>query len=124
MRETFLTAIKLILTDRLMTSLLIVLAAFSVIYSLYVGISLRPGDLQVAMHYTSYGETNYYRDQWYYLISFAVYGGVILAGHGLVAMKLYVMQKRQLAIAFVLFGYLLLIIAWITARSVLGVAFL
>lgn len=124
MRETFKTAVKLILADRAVATMLLFLAVLSIIYSLYVGFSLRPGDLQVAVHYTSYGETNYYREQWYYLISFVLFGAMVLVAHSLIAMKLYVLQRRQLAITFIWFSYLLLIVAWIVARSVLGSAFL
>jgi hypothetical protein len=124
MRENIITALKLIIVDRLVTILLSVFILLCLIYCLYVGLSLRPSELQVAVHYTSFGETNFYRAKWYYLLSFIAFGLGLAAFHTILAIKLYVQERRQIALAFIALSFLLLLIAWIMTRSILKVAFL
>lgn len=124
MKENIITALKLIIVDRLVTVLLGSFILLCLAYCLYVGLSLRPSDLQVAVHYTSFGETNFYRAKWYYLLSFIVFGLGLAAFHTILAIKLYVQERRQIALAFIGLSFLLLLIAWIMTRSVLRVAFL
>ncbi len=124
MKENIITALKLIIVDRLVTVLLSSFILLCLAYCLYVGLSLRPSDLQVAVHYTSFGETNFYRAKWYYLLSFIVFGLGLAAFHTILTIKLYVQERRQIALAFIGLSFLLLLIAWIMTRSVLKVAFL
>lgn len=124
MKENIITALKLIIVDRLVTVLLSSFILLCLAYCLYVGLSLRPSDLQVAVHYTSFGETNFYRAKWYYLLSFIVFGLGLAVFHTILAIKLYVQERRQIALAFIGLSFLLLLIAWIMTRSVLKVAFL
>ena len=124
MKETIVKSIKLILEDRLMTILIALLLLICIAYCIYVGVSLRPSDLQVAVHYTAFGQTNFYREKWYYLITFIVFGALIGSIHSVLAAKLYVQGRRQMAIAFILLSIVLILIAWIITRSVLKVAFL
>lgn len=124
MKENIITALKLIVVDRLIVVLLGSFVLLCLAYCLYVGLSLRPSDLQVAVHYTSFGETNFYRAKWYYLLSFIVFGLGLGAFHTILAIKLYVQERRQIALAFIGLSFLLLLIAWIMTRSILKVAFL
>ena len=124
MKENIITALKLIVADRLVAALLGGFIVLCLGYCLYVGLSLRPSDLQVAVHYTSFGETNFYRAKWYYLLSFVLFGLGLAIFHTILAIKLYVQERRQIALAFIGLSFLLLLIAWIMTRSVLKVAFL
>lgn len=124
MRENIITALKLIIVDRLVTVLLGSFILLCLAYCLYVGLSLRPSDLQVAIHYTSFGDTNFYRAKWYYLLSFIAFGLGLATFHTILTIKLYVQERRQLALAFIGLSFLLLFIAWIMTRSILKVAFL
>lgn len=124
MRENIITALKLIIVDRLVTVLLGSFILLCLAYCLYVGLSLRPSDLQVAIHYTSFGDTNFYRAKWYYLLSFIAFGLGLATFHTILTIKLYVQERRQLALAFIGLSFLLLFVAWIMTRSILKVAFL
>lgn len=123
MKNNIIRSIKLILADRPITILLIGLVAASLLYCLYVGLSLRPSDLQVAVHYTAYGETNFYREKWYYLLSFIGFGLIVATLNTAIAIKLYVLERRQLALFFIWMSFLVLAIGWILTSSVLRVAF-
>jgi hypothetical protein len=107
-----------------MTVLIIVFIIFCLAYSVYVGTSLRPSDLQVAVHYTAFGETSFYREKWYYLVSFIIFGIIVAVTHTALVAKLYLQGRREIALAFVWLSLLLVIIAWFIAWSVLKVAFL
>lgn len=116
--------IKLVLADRLVAALTILLIAVATLYCIYVGLSLQVSDVQVAVHYTAYGGTNFYRDKWYYLISFIGFGASFAVIHTVLMLKLYAMERRQLALLFIGLSFLILAIAWMITRSVLKVAFL
>lgn len=124
MKTNFITSLKLILADRLVTAMLVVFILACTAYCIYVGVSLRPSDLQVAVHYTAFGGTSFYREKWYYLISFIMFGLILGVIHSILVVKLYVQERRQMAILFAWLSFLLLLIAWIITNSVLKVAFL
>lgn len=123
MKHTIIRSLKLILADRPVLLLLIGLIAAALIYCVIVGVSLRPSDLQVAVHYTAYGETNFYREKWYYLLSFIGFGLILAIIHSAIAIKLYVLERRQLAIFFLWVSLLVLVIGWFLTSAVLRVAF-
>lgn len=124
MKTNVINSIKPILSDRLMTVLIIAFIILCLAYSVYVGASLRPSDLQVAVHYTAFGETSFYREKWYYLISFILFGVIVAVTHSALIVKLYLQGRREIALAFVWLSLLLVVIAWFIAWSVLKVAFL
>ena len=124
MKTDYITYVKNILADRLVTAVVVLLILLSLAYCIYVGISLRPSDLQVAVHYTAYGNTSFYREKWYYLISFIVFGALVAIMHSILVIKLYVQGRRQIALLFAWLSILLLVIAWLITWSVFKVAFL
>ncbi|HEV7951912.1 MAG TPA: hypothetical protein VGO98_00885 [Candidatus Saccharimonadales bacterium] len=124
MKENFITSLKLILSDRLMVVILALFILACTAYCIYVGASLQPSDLQVAVHYTAFGGTSFYREKWYYLISFIMFGFILAVVHTILIIKLYVQERRQMAIMFAWLSFLLLFIGWMITSSVLKVAFL
>jgi len=123
MKDTIIQAIKLILADRPVMLLLAGLVLAAVAYCVFVVLSLRPSDLQVAVHYTAYGETNFYREKWYYLLSFIGFGLIVAILNTTIAVKFYVLERRQLTLFFIWMSFLLLLVGWILTAAVLKVAF-
>lgn len=124
MKSTLTNSIKLILDDRLLSGLLILLVLACLAYCIYIGISLRPSDLQVAIHYTAFGGTSFYREKWYYLITFIVFGALIATMHSALVIKIYTQGRREIAILFAWLSILLVVIAWFVTWAILKVAFL
>lgn len=124
MKTRFFSAIKPILADRQLLGFLIAIAGFSLLYVLYVVLSLRPTDVQVATHYSAFGDTHYYRNKWYYVLTFAVFGLVFAVAHIGIILKLIKEDFRSLAIAFAWLSLMLLIVAFILTHSILSIAFL
>jgi hypothetical protein len=114
----------MILTDRLLTVLMALFLLCCIAYCIYVGISLHPSDLQVAVHYTAYGETNFYRDKWYYLLSFIAFGIIVAVTHTALTTKIYMQGRRHLALLFLGLSFLLVLITWSMTVSILRIAFL
>lgn len=114
----------MILSDRLITVLLVVFILLCGLYCTYVTLSIHPIDLQVAVHYTAYGETTFYRNKWYYFSTFIVFGGVLAILHTLITAKLYMQGRRHLALLFLGLSVSVLIVAWFVTRSILRIAFL
>jgi hypothetical protein len=123
MKIELINSIKQILADRVVAALILLLILSSLAYCIYVGVSLHPSDLQVAVHYTAYGQTSFYREKWYYLISFILFGLILAIVHSALIVKMHVQERRQLAILFAWLSILLVAIAWFLARAVLGIAF-
>lgn len=123
MKENIIRSLKLVIADRVVTVLLAALVLIVAAYCVYVGISLHPSDLQVAVHYTAFGETGYYREKWYYLLSFIGFGVIVGVIHSALAIKFYILERRQLAIFFIWLSIFLMVIAWFLTASVLRVAF-
>lgn len=124
MKTTIINSIKPILSDRLMVILTIAFALVALAYCIYVAVSLRPSDLQVAVHYTAFGETNFYRERWFYLINFIAFGIVVGVVHTVLSVKLYLQGRRPIALLFLWLSIFLIAIAFLLTRVVLNVAFL
>lgn len=124
MKKTITATLKTILEDRYLTVMIIGLILFSLIYSIYIAASLRPSDLQVAVHYTAFGPTGFYRQQWFYLINFIVFGLIIAVAHAALIIKMHIQGRRQMALLFAWISFLLVVIAFFMTRAVLKVAFL
>ena len=124
MKTNLLTAIKLVAADRLMAVLTIMMILAALVYCVFVAVSLQPSDLQVAVHYTAFGETSFYREKWYYLLSFVAFGLIVAVIHTALILKLYTLEQRQLAVLFAWLSILIIIIATAITQSVLKVAFL
>ena len=124
MKTSIFPPIKALLSDRLAAAAVIALIVACLAYCAYVGISLRPSDLQVAVHYTAYGTTNFYREKWYYLITFIVFGLLVASVHTALVVKLYAQGRRQIALLFAWLSLLLVAIAFLITHAVLRIAFL
>ncbi len=124
MKTASINYIKLILADRALALLLLLFILVAIAYAVYVGISLRPSDLQVAVHYSAFGETSFYRDKWYYFINFIAVGAIMAIAHTVITVKLFIQGRRPLALAFVWLSLLFVVIIWFTTWAVLRVAFL
>ena len=85
MKTTVINVSKQILADRPFLLALIALVFFSLAFCLYVTVSLHPSELQVVTHYSAFGTTNFYRDKWFYLAGFIVFGFLNMLIYGALA---------------------------------------
>lgn len=124
MRHIIKTSLKQIASDRVMLLLMAGLFIGGIAYVVYVAFSLNPSDLQLATRYTSFGETHFYREKWWYLLSFIGFGLLFVVAHIGILVKLFVIGMRQLALAFAWLSALVLVLMFVYTYAVLSIAYL
>lgn len=121
MQHSIKTAFKELITNRYLTVLCSVLTVLAVLFILYLSIAVRPSELQLVTHYTAYGVTHLYRDQWLYLFTFALFAVLVAFFHSALAIKLYITKGHPLAIMLAWLGIGIIVFAWITAIALINV---
>ena len=98
----------------LMTLLVVVIIVLGATY-------IRPSDLQLPVRYSSFGITNFYRDKWYYLINFILFGLLVLVMHTGISLRLLAAKGRSFALAFLWMTVAMLLIASVTIYALFRV---
>lgn len=124
MKQLVKSTIQQITSDRPLSLLMFGVLLGGLAYIVYVAISLSASDLQLAIRYTSFGDTHFYRDQWWYLLGFIGFGILFLIAHVGMTAKLVAIELKQLAYAFAWLSLLVLILMFAYTYSVLGIAYL
>ena len=112
------------MADRPLLLLLFGMILGGIGYIVYVGFSLQQSDLQLATRYTSYGETHFYREKWWYLLSFIGFGLLFIIAHAGMFVKLVAIGMRQLAISFAWLSLIVLVLMFVYTYAVLSIAYL
>jgi len=110
-----------LISDRYFFVLIFSSFILAIILSIVIAFSVHPSELQLVSHYSAYGITHLYRDQWYYLISFIFFGPIISFLHAIIAIKISFVRGRPLAILFTWLGMGVVVIGFITILAVLNV---
>jgi hypothetical protein len=124
MKHIIRSTIQQILADRAMTLLCLGLILGGIGYVIYVAVNLSASDLQLAIRYTSFGETHFYRDKWWYLLSFVGFGLLFIVAHVGMLAKLFVIGMKHLAHSFAWLSFVVLILMFVYTYSVLNIAYL
>lgn len=121
LKTNFIQSIKELTTNRYLTTLSIILVLLTIAFVIYIALTVHPSDLQLVTHYTAFGVTHLYRDQWFYLLSFIGFAVLSTFLHIAIAIKIYITKGHPLAIMFLWLGIGIIIFAWITAISIINV---
>lgn len=121
LKTNFIHSLKELVTNRYLTTLSIILVLLSAAFVVYILLAVRPSDLQLVTHYTAFGVTHLYRDQWFYLLTFVGFAVLVAFMHVAIAIKLYITKGHPLAIMFAWFGIGIILFAWVTAISIINV---
>ena len=124
MKHIFQNTLKQILADRPMMLLSLGLLIGGLAYIAYVAFNLNASDLQLATRYTSFGETHFYREKWWYLLSFIGFGVLFMTAHIGMLAKLHAIGLRQLALAFAWLSVIVLVLMFVYTYAVLSIAYL
>jgi len=119
--NTIKTSFKELITNRYLTILTIVTIILAALFVVYILFTVRPSELQLVTHYTAYGITHLYRDQWFYLLTFGGFAVLVAFLHVAISLKLYITKGHPLAIMFAWMGIGILLFAWVTAFSIINV---
>lgn len=110
MKQRVLTHIQTIAEDK---HLVIALSVFSLVcigLIIFLALGIQPSERQVAVHYTSFGTTNFYRDKWYYLLGLIGFILIAAVSHGVITFRILKEKGRHLALAFAWFGVMIMFV--------------
>ena len=122
MKKQALKSVQTILDDRYLSVLLGGFLLLCLVVIIYLGFTIHASELQVVVHYTSFGTTNFYRDKWYYLLTFAFFVLIMAVGHTIIAIKLLEKKGREFALSFVWLSVVIILIAAALFYQVLKIA--
>ena len=122
MKQQILTHFQAIAKDKHLLIVLVVFLLLSVGLLVFLSVGINSSERQVAVHYTSYGTTNFYRDKWDYLLSFVGFVLVLAVAHSVIIFRLLQEKGRHLAVAFAWLGVIMLFIVLALMLQILKIA--
>ena len=117
------TPLRTIAADRPFFAALIGVLVAGIIYMLVMGFTLQVRDVQVYVRYTAFGEAHFYKSYWYYLLSFVLFGALVMVVHIGLMVKLYSLQRRQTALFVGAAAVLVLLVAASYGLAVMHLAY-
>ena len=117
------TPLRTIAADRPFFAALLGLFVAGIIYMLVMGFTLQVRDVQVYVRYTAFGEAHFYKSYWYYLLSFVLFGALVMVVHIGLMVKLYSLQRRQTALFVGAAAVLVLLVAASYGLAVMHLAY-
>ena len=120
-KTNFIQSIKQLLTNRYLTILSGVTIFLALSLTIFILVRVHPSDLQLVTHYTAFGVTHLYRDQWFYLLNFIGFAVIVAFVNIAITIRIYLLKGHPLAVLFAWFGIGLLVFTWIVALSIINV---
>jgi len=120
MKTIIIKSLKDLIADRYLLALLSVLLLLALTFAVVIGLSIHPSERQLISHYSAFGITHFYFDQWFYMISFVFFGIAAAVLNIIVAIKLLAVKGHSIAIMYAWFGIGIILLAWITASTLLN----
>lgn len=121
LKDTITHSLKELITNRYLTVLSVVTVVLAIAFVIFIGVTVRPSELQLVTHYTAYGVTHLYRDQWFYLLTFGGFAVITAIINIAIALKVYLTKGHPLAIMFAWVGIGIMVFAWLTSFSIINV---
>ena len=118
MKETF----QILIKDRMFLAPLIIGALLVAGLFVMGATHIRISELQVPVRYSSFGITNFYREQWFYQFAFLVFGLALYVLHTLVGLKLYAKKGVAFSVGFQWMTAVLLLFTIVTVAAIFQVA--
>lgn len=122
MKNQIIKSVRLFTKDRYLTVILSIFLVLCFASVVLLTLEIHPSELQVVVHYTAFGPTNFYRDKWFYLITFVVYILLIAVMHTIIAYKLSQKKGRDLTAAFIFLSIIILVVSTALFYHILKVA--
>lgn len=116
------TAFQTSLKDRSFITPLIIGGVLVVVLLIMGAAHIRVSELQVPVRYSSFGITNFYREQWFYQLTFMVFGIAVYVLHGLTSLKLYDKKGPTFATGFQWLTVGILLYTLVTVGAIFQVA--
>lgn len=124
MKKIIVSTLKDLASDKPLFRLCISIMVISVIAVVLLAVRLSATELQIATRFSAFGETQYYRNQWYYLLTFIVFILSIAGAHIALIAKMIQRDMRQYAVLFGSITLLMIVVISLIAHAVFSVAYL
>lgn len=101
MKQHIVTHTKHIISNRSLLIGCLVLGVLAILSIAYMIVNLHASDLKVVTHYSAFGLTHFYRDQWLYYVNFIVFVFIVATFGIVLGSKLAAKERPQLAVLYV-----------------------
>ena len=101
MKQHIVTHTKHIIGNRSLLIGCLVLGVLAILSIAYMIVNLHASDLKVVTHYSAFGLTHFYRDQWLYYVNFIVFVFIVATFGIVLGSKLAAKERPQLAVLYV-----------------------
>lgn len=112
-------SLKQLIADRYLLVLVSAMLLLAIILAIVIGLSIHSSDIQLISHYSAFGTTHLYTNQWFYLFVFVAFELIVAFLHAAIAIKLSIIRGRSVAIMFTWLGIGILLLGLITAFKVI-----
>lgn len=119
MKEIIQKSLKELVADRYLLILVLSSLIVALTFAITVGISIHPSERQLISHYSAFGITHFYFDQWFYLLVFVFFGLNAAIMHAVISVKILIIKGHSLAIMYAWLGLGIVLFGWIMASKIL-----
>jgi hypothetical protein len=120
MKKIIKDSLKQFASSRYLLVLAVLIILLVIIFSVIISLLIQPAETQLVSHYSAFGITNFYKDQWFYRYVFIIFEVVVGLLHIIISIKLLQTKGRPLAILFLWIGIGIVIAGFITALRIFG----
>lgn len=120
MKNKFITTAKTLIENRSLLGFFVLFWIVSLGFIVYSITNVQVSDVLIWSRYTSFGETHYYRDKWYSLISWLIFGVLVSGLHTAIALKFLKKENVYLSYIVIIFGIIIMIVAWKISSLIFG----
>jgi len=120
MKTNLTKILKHVIEDKYFTISLLIFLLIVMTYLVITGFSIKPSERQVISHYSAFGMTHFYFDQWFYLFSFIFFGVLLTIFNSFIAIKIHLEKGRSLAMSYLVISIGIIFLCWSTASTVMS----
>lgn len=122
MNIDLISSIKNLFNHRYLVILLIIFSVECIASLVLLAVLIQPTELQVVVHYTGFGSTNFYRDKWIYLLTFPGFVLISYALYVVLTYRILVVKGNHLAAAVAWLGIFTVAVASVFFYQILKIA--
>jgi hypothetical protein len=119
MKEIIRKSLKQLVSDKPLFVLVIVMLLQIILFAIIVGLSIHYNGRQLISHYSAFGGTQFYLDQWFYLFVFVAFGLIVAVINASISIKLLTTKGHALSVAYTWFSIGIVLIGWVMASRIL-----
>lgn len=120
MKKFIKESLKQLVADRYLLALVVFMAFLAIGASILMGLSIHSSERQLVSHYSAFGITHFYFDQWFYSLVFIAFELIVAVLHIIISVKLLMIKGHPIAIMFAWFGIGIILVGYTTASTILG----